>query len=114
MTVDIYGERFHDRGFLVLSDREDHPILVRFWQSELPVEGLVRKDVLVKLVAVLIFDSDDEPASPGIVITDVEDEHILLCPQEFDGCRIRGGYRRGAARLGIRRGKCQKRDDAKA
>jgi hypothetical protein len=54
-------------------DQKDQPgIVFRLGQLKIPVEQLIRKNILIQLIAILVLDLQQKPAAGLIVIYDIE------------------------------------------
>jgi len=83
-TVDVDRKSLHDGRFLAIPENKDDFVFVRLGQLELFIERLIAVKPLVQLIAVLVFDGDQELAALRVVISDIENDHVILCAEILD------------------------------
>ena len=98
MTVDIDRKALCYIGFFIIADDERNLVLICAGEPELLVKALFIVNDLVQLRTFLVFDDDAEFFAAGVLVGDVEDDHVFLRTHVFYFQRI-FLYRRG--RLGL-------------
>ena len=82
-AVDVDLECLHDVGLVPVPDDKEQLVLVSLGQTELAVERLVGKHVLIDLVAILVLYGQEELASIRVCVRHIEYKHVVLDTEVF-------------------------------